>query len=129
MLKKLFCILVPFMSVTSIASADPQSGHTDFFLWSFDWSVKDHSGLSIRGVSYNGERVIYKASMPVIRVGRVPNRKPSPRRAARRRATSVKPPNQIGICLGSGNRPAGNADFTSNWSTTQGNHAILRVFP
>ena len=37
------------------------------------------------------------ASSPSMREGEVPNRKPSPVRAARRSATGVKPPNQIGM--------------------------------
>ena len=46
-------------------------------------------------------------SRPIMRDGEVPNRKPSPVRAARRSATGVKPPNQIGIArLGSGRMPA-----------------------
>jgi Copper amine oxidase, enzyme domain len=45
-----------------------QSGHTNWNGWSFDWEVKDGAGLGIRNVSYNNELVLWKASMPVIRV-------------------------------------------------------------
>lgn len=45
-----------------------QSGHTNWNGWSFDWEVKDGAGLAIRNVFFNNELVLWKASMPVIRV-------------------------------------------------------------
>lgn len=45
-----------------------QSGHTTWNGWSFDWEVKDGAGLALRNVFYNNEFVIWKASMPTIRV-------------------------------------------------------------
>lgn len=44
------------------------SGHTVWSGWRFDWEVKDNAGLGVRNVYYNDELVIYKASLPVIRV-------------------------------------------------------------
>jgi Copper amine oxidase, enzyme domain len=44
------------------------SGHTVWGGWKLDWEVKDDAGIAIRNVTYNNELVIYKASMPVIRV-------------------------------------------------------------
>ena len=44
------------------------SGHTDWKAWRFDWEIKDGAGVAIRNVTYGGELVIYKASMPAIRV-------------------------------------------------------------
>src|SRR6266496_5357560 len=59
----ILCLLL-FASVVTCA----QSGHTDWTGWSFDWEVKDGAGLAIRNVYYKGELVLWKASLPVIRV-------------------------------------------------------------
>jgi hypothetical protein len=48
--------------------AAAQAGATTWGQWRFDWEVKDGAGLALRNVHYRGERVIHKASMPVIRV-------------------------------------------------------------
>jgi len=54
---------------TSIAVAAPPSGHTDWGPWRFDWVAGSQSaGLSIRNVRYENELVLYKSSMPVVRV-------------------------------------------------------------
>ena len=45
-----------------------QSGQTVWGSWSFDWEVKDGAGIAIRNVVFDRHYVIYKASMPVIRV-------------------------------------------------------------
>jgi hypothetical protein len=45
-----------------------QSGHTNWNGWSFDWEVKDGAGLGLRNVSYKNEFVLWKGSMPTIRV-------------------------------------------------------------
>lgn len=57
--------------LTLIASTSPAwalSGHTDWGAWAFDWEVKDGAGVAIRNVRYQNELVLYKGSMPVIRV-------------------------------------------------------------
>ncbi len=56
------------LSWSSLAHAQPRSGHTDWLPWSFDWEVRGNTGLALRNVLYNGELVLHKASMPVIRV-------------------------------------------------------------
>ena len=52
----------------SSAQAESRSGHTDWGSWSFDWEVKGNTGLALRNVAFNGELLLHKASMPVIRV-------------------------------------------------------------
>ena len=51
-----------------VAPAFGHSGHIDWGPWRFDWEVKDDAGLGIRHVYYNNEEVLWKGSMPVIRV-------------------------------------------------------------
>lgn len=54
-----------------VAAALPalaHSGHTNWGPWRFDWEVRDDAGIAIRNVSYKDELVLYKASVPVIRV-------------------------------------------------------------
>jgi hypothetical protein len=58
--------LVALCLSASVATA--HAGHTDWGAWQFDWEVKDGAGLGLRNVRYKGEYVVYKASMPVIRV-------------------------------------------------------------
>jgi hypothetical protein len=60
-----------FLCVLALAfapGADAHSGHTVWGGWTFDWEVKDGAGIAIRNVRFNNELVLYKASMPVIRV-------------------------------------------------------------
>ena len=58
--------------VTLISSAplfaETQSEHINWGRWSFDWEVRDNTGLALRDVTYADEPVLAKASMPVIRV-------------------------------------------------------------
>jgi len=51
-----------------VSTTFAHSGHINWGPWSFDWEVKDFAGLAIRQVNYQNEELIYKASMPVIRV-------------------------------------------------------------
>ena len=50
------------------APAFAHTGHTDWIGWSFDWEVKDDAGIALRNLRFNNELVLYKASLPVIRV-------------------------------------------------------------
>ena len=52
----------------SVSTTFAHSGHVNWGPWSFDWEVKDDAGLGIRQVKFQNELLIYKASMPVIRV-------------------------------------------------------------
>lgn len=52
----------------SLMFADDRFGHVDFEPWSLDWEINDDTGLALRNVFYDGEKVLAKASMPVIRV-------------------------------------------------------------
>ena len=47
---------------------DRISGHIKEANWEFDWQLKDDSGVELYNIDYKGERVIYKVSLPVIRV-------------------------------------------------------------
>ena len=48
--------------------AEDRFGHVDFELWSLDWEINDDTGLALRNVFFDHEKVLAKASMPVIRV-------------------------------------------------------------
>ena len=48
--------------------AEDRFGHVDFELWSLDWEVNDDTGLALRNVVFDHEKVLAKASMPVVRV-------------------------------------------------------------
>jgi Copper amine oxidase, enzyme domain len=61
-------VVVALITLGLSSPAAAQSGHTNWNGWSFDFEVKDGAGLALRNVSYNGELVLWKASMPVIRV-------------------------------------------------------------
>jgi Cu2+-containing amine oxidase len=50
------------------AFAETESEHVNWGRWSFDWEVRDNTGLSLRDVTYADEPVLAKVSMPVIRV-------------------------------------------------------------
>jgi hypothetical protein len=50
------------------AVAETQSEHVDWGRWSFDWEVRDNTGLALRNVKYADELILNKASMPVVRV-------------------------------------------------------------
>ncbi len=62
-------ILALMLGIVGLASpVFAHSGHTVWGAWRFDWEVKDEAGLAIRNVYFNNELVLWKASMPVIRV-------------------------------------------------------------
>ena len=50
------------------APADPAAEHVEWGRWTLDYEVRDNTGLTLRNVSYGGELVLGKASMPVVRV-------------------------------------------------------------
>ena len=50
------------------APADPAAEHVEWGSWTLDYEVRDNTGLTLRNVSYGGELVLGKASMPVVRV-------------------------------------------------------------
>ena len=60
------CVLLSLAWFPSAAFG--QSGHTAWGPWSFDWRVLGDAGLNLLNVYYNGELVIHKANLPVIRV-------------------------------------------------------------
>jgi hypothetical protein len=68
MTKSRTMLVILGMLGSSTAAAAEHSGATQWGPWRFDWQVKDSAGLALRNVHYQGEQVIYKASMPVIRV-------------------------------------------------------------
>ncbi len=55
--------------------ADEASEHLDWGRWSLDYEVKNSTGLALRNVAYAGEQVLAKASMPVVRVKYVKERR------------------------------------------------------
>ena len=54
------------MALASVAQA--HSGSVNWGHWTFDWEVRDNAGLAIRNVKFDGKTILYKASLPVIRV-------------------------------------------------------------
>ncbi|NGZ61292.1 MAG: hypothetical protein CV081_12440, partial [Nitrospira sp. LK265] len=66
----MFCAFYPSQPLF----AETQSEHVDWGRWSFDWEVRDNTGLALRNVKYADELILNKASMPVIRVKYVKER-------------------------------------------------------
>ena len=68
----LLSALLALFAVAAPSHAWPASesttGHLEWTTWGVDWEVKQNTGLALRNVTYGGERVMAKASMPVIRV-------------------------------------------------------------
>jgi hypothetical protein len=50
------------------AVAETQSEHVDWGRWSFDWEVRDNTGLALRNEKFADVLILNKASMPVVRV-------------------------------------------------------------
>lgn len=67
-------LLIGTLALPGQGSADSASEHVDWGRWSFDYEVRDNTGLALRNVSYGGELVLSKASMPVLRVKYVKER-------------------------------------------------------
>lgn len=65
---KCFAAVSALLFIGSAAPAKAHSGHIVWGSWRFDWEVKNDAGLGIRNVYFNNRKIIYKASMPVIRV-------------------------------------------------------------
>ncbi|MCW5800259.1 MAG: hypothetical protein KIT40_17325 [Nitrospira sp.] len=55
-------------------SAEPAAEHLEWGHWALDYEIRDNTGLTLRNVSYGGELVLGKASMPVVRVKYVKER-------------------------------------------------------
>jgi hypothetical protein len=62
----LLCIMAG--GAGSPAVAEDMFGKIEFGGWALDWELKDNTGLALRNVFYQKEKVLAKASMPVIRV-------------------------------------------------------------
>ena len=68
-------LLLCALALPLSSRADQASEHIDWGRWSFDYEVKDNTGLALRNVTYGGEQVLAKASMPVVRVKYVKERR------------------------------------------------------
>ena len=55
-------------------AANPPLNILQWGRWSFDYEVRDNTGLALRNVTCDGELVLGKASMPVLRVKYVKER-------------------------------------------------------
>ncbi len=63
------CALVIVIALISVASKSVRAADIDWEGWSFDWSVNNQlSGLVLTEVAYHGEKILAKASFPVMRV-------------------------------------------------------------
>ncbi|MCP9462884.1 MAG: hypothetical protein NNA24_12685 [Nitrospira sp.] len=60
--------LVACCFLPAAAFAEPRSGTVSWDKWNFEWAVYDNQSLILTDVSYDGEPVLAKASLPVIRV-------------------------------------------------------------
>jgi hypothetical protein len=61
-------MMVGMVASSGLSFAETHSEHVNWGKWSFDWEVRDNTGLAIRNVTYRDELVLAKASMPVVRV-------------------------------------------------------------
>jgi hypothetical protein len=61
----LFCLVIASALPLTLAA---HSGHKEWGGWKFDWAVEMNSGISLKNVRFNNELVLYRASVPVIRV-------------------------------------------------------------
>jgi hypothetical protein len=64
------CTLAPPLPGLAVTMSE----HMDWGQWSFDWEVRESTGLALRDVTYAGEQILAKASMPVVRVKYVKER-------------------------------------------------------
>jgi hypothetical protein len=64
--KMLHILILILVFCASVSYA--QSGHQDWGPWKLDWAIEMNAGLSLKNVSFNNEKVLHRASMPVIRV-------------------------------------------------------------
>lgn len=64
-----FATLALLLALAAPGAAAPPSGQTTWGPWSFSWIAGNQSaGLTIKNVRYQNKLVLYKASMPVVRV-------------------------------------------------------------
>lgn len=62
------------LTLPPTGSAETTAEHLEWGRWTLDYEVRDNTGLALRNVSYGGELVLGKASMPVVRVKYVKER-------------------------------------------------------
>ena len=67
-------LLLCAAAAPNVGLAEPTSEHINWGRWSFDYEVRDNTGLALRNVAYDNELVLGKASMPVLRVKYVKER-------------------------------------------------------
>ncbi|MCC6966943.1 MAG: hypothetical protein IT391_11775 [Nitrospira sp.] len=65
---------IGILMVPITGSAEPAAEHLEWGRWALDYEIRDNTGLTLRNVSYGGEMVLGKASMPVVRVKYVKER-------------------------------------------------------
>ncbi len=56
------------LSVVLSQPVNAQSANVNWGPWQFSWEVANGSGIGIRNVRFDGRQVLYKGSLPVIRV-------------------------------------------------------------
>jgi Cu2+-containing amine oxidase len=61
-------MMVGMVASSGLSFAETHSEYVNWGKWSFDWEVRDNTGLAIRNVTYRDELILAKASMPVVRV-------------------------------------------------------------
>ena len=69
-----FALWLGILTLPVTGSADPAAEHVEWGRWALDYEVRENTGLTLRNVSYGGELVLGKASMPVVRVKYVKER-------------------------------------------------------
>ncbi len=60
----ILCVCILGFAFPNVA----QSGEISWGPWDFEWEIDDNSGLALKKVRYKNDGVLYRASMPVIRV-------------------------------------------------------------
>ncbi len=62
-----FCVTM-MSALTPASQAFAHSGHINWKNWSFDWRVNNSAGLALEQLRWKGTLVLYRGSLPVIRV-------------------------------------------------------------
>ena len=71
--KQRLTLLVSFVWASLLLGSSWQSqaapsGHTSWGPWEFDWEVREAAGLNLMQVHYNGDKILHKVNVPVVRV-------------------------------------------------------------